>query len=270
MTSIDSWLAKATLQLQRADISSARLDAELILCHTLRQVRTYLHAHAHDLLEARIVEIADARLSMRSDRVPIAYIIGHKEFYGRQFYVTPATLIPRPETETLVELCCEYIPMGARRTIVDVGTGSGCIGITIKLERPDCDITLCDTSRTALTIAQKNASYHHAEVTCLKSDLLTRYLATPDIIVANLPYVATTWTTSPETAYEPAEALFAAREGLALIYRLVDQSLSALPHEGHLMLESDQRQHAHIASYASARNLHHCTTRGLIQVFKKT
>src|SRR4051812_7228925 len=98
---INDWLADATRQLVFADIPSARLDAELILAHTLRKNRSYLHAHPEEALTDRSIEIANARLALRIERVPVAYIIGHKEFYGHKFLVTTATLIPRPESETL-------------------------------------------------------------------------------------------------------------------------------------------------------------------------
>ena len=101
---VKDWIDDATRQLQHASIPSARLDAELLLAHTIRKPRTWLHAHTDDTLESRQVEIAQARLDLRLDRVPVAYIIGHKEFYGHTFKVTTATLIPRPESEILLEL----------------------------------------------------------------------------------------------------------------------------------------------------------------------
>ena len=104
---IAEWMTHAAAALQSAGIPSARLDAEIILAHTLKKSRTYLHAHDDETLEARELEIADARLALREDRTPVAYIIGHKEFYGRPFKVTPSTLIPRPESEMIITLLKE-------------------------------------------------------------------------------------------------------------------------------------------------------------------
>lgn len=261
---ISVWLAWATSQLQAVDIRTARLDAELILTHTLRSSRTYLHAHNDDLLNERQHEIANARLRLRAERVPVAYIIGHKEFYGRQFHVTSATLIPRPESESLIELLKETLRqqslLDQPKRLVDVGTGSGILGITAKLEYPELDVTLIDDSRHALLVAEKNAKVLEAAATTLRSDLLSAYPYQADIILANLPYVDPEWERSPETDHEPAHALFANQKGLALIYRLIDQTKSSLVLGGSLILEADPEQHPAIISYGQQRGLLHQMT----------
>ncbi len=249
------WLADAVDKLTAASIPSPQLDAELILAHTLRKNRTYLHAHPDHIMTDREIEIADARLALRLDRVPVAYIIGHKEFYGRNFHVTQSTLIPRPDSEILIELTRHVLPDITRQTddavrIVDVGTGSGALGITAKLEFPDSDVTLIDTSKHALNTAEKNAKTLHADVTILQGDLLSTYPFEPHIIIANLPYVDKSWERSPETNHEPALALFAGNNGLALIYRLLIQAKNQLAAHGALILEADPRQHAAIIARA--------------------
>lgn len=259
--SIATWLERATRQLGDAGIPSARLDAELLLAHTLRKPRTWLHGHQDDSLEARQIEIANARLDLRIDRVPVAYIIGHKEFYGRRFKVTTATLIPRPESEAIIELLNEVIPRNARiisdrpLRLVDVGTGSGNLGITAKLQHPELEVTLIDTSRHALTVAEENAQELHANVTLLQSNLLSSYPFAADIIIANLPYVDPTWPTSPETRHEPADALFASQHGLDLIYELLIQTREKLAISGKLILEADPTQHEAIIKRASEYGL---------------
>ena len=260
-TTIDSWLASATQQLQTAGIPSARLDAELILSHTLRRPRTWLHSHGSTELDSRQRDITSARLDLRLDRVPIAYIIGHKEFYGHRFKVTTATLIPRPESETLLELLAEALPSNERLIpehplrLIDVGTGSGALGISAKLAHPELDVTLSDVSRHALTVAEDNADILHADVTLLQSDLLTSYPFVADIIVANLPYVDISWERSPETDHEPASALFAQNGGLALIFELIIQTKEKLSRGGKLILEADPEQHASIIKEAAAYGL---------------
>jgi len=257
---INDWLTDATHQLVMAGIPSARLDSELILAHTLRKNRSYLHAHPEDLMSAREIEIASARLSLRLDRVPVAYIIGHKEFYGQQFYVTTATLIPRPESEMLIELLNKVAPRNTsllpqQLRLVDVGTGSGALGITAKLLYPELDVTLVDISRHALNIAEKNATALDVEVTILQSNLLAGYPFAADIIIANLPYVDPEWERSPETDHEPSEALFAGNHGKALIYELLIQTRDKLVNGGSLILEADPEQHADIITEAKKYGL---------------
>ncbi len=267
-TTISTWLRDAAEELAMANIPTALLDAELILAHTLHKSRTYLHAHGDDTLDPHRLEIANARLDLRKDRVPVAYIIGHKEFYGRSFKVTPSVLIPRPDSEALIECLKKHWGEKPGR-LVDVGTGSGCLGITAKLELP-LDVTLCDTSNHALTIAEDNARSLGATVTIQRSDLLTNITGTFDIILANLPYVDTSWERSPETNHEPALALFAENGGLALIYQLIDQTGLYLKKAGLLLLEADPTQHAAIIAHAKNRRLSIIETSGYCLAFTKS
>lgn len=271
---IKQWVDDATKQLKAADIPTAKLDAEIILAHTLRHPRTYLHAHDDEVIEPHRHEIADARLGLRLDRTPVAYIVGHKEFYGRQFRVTTATLIPRPESETIIELLHDIIPRNqslipAKLSAIDVGTGSGCLGITAKLEFPELDVTLLDISRHALNVAQWNADKLGADVTLERGDLLRGQVKLFDVIIANLPYVDTEWTVSPETNAEPELALYAAKGGLALINQLIIQAVD-LTHTGSsLLLEADPRQHDAIIRECKIHEFEHTQTRGFILHFTR-
>lgn len=265
-TPIRIWLRDAADELANAMIPSALLDAEIILAHTLRKSRTWVHAHSDEALTARQLDIANARLQLRLDRVPIAYIIGHREFYGRIFKVTPSTLIPRPESEELVTLLKHYHPSG---TLIDVGTGTGCLGITAKLELPELRVILSDISRFALKVAEENAANLMADVTTIKSDLLQSVAVPLDVIVANLPYVDRSWDVSPETRHEPREALYAEKDGLALIYKLIRQAIRQLKPSGYIFLEADTRQHEAIITYATTHNLRHLQTSGLIIVLQR-
>lgn len=264
MTTIDQWLAKATALLAQANIPTSRLDAEIILAHTLRKSRTFLHAHGDQKLDARQLDIADTRLQLRHERTPIAYIIGHKEFYGRLFRVTPATLIPRPESEMIITLLKEYATDHTVRELVDVGTGSGCLGITAKRELPEAHVSLIDTSRHALKVAETNATRLHADVQLIHGNLLHEYPYTADVILANLPYVDHKWERSPETDYEPREALFADDHGLALIKKLLQQVPTKLTPAGSVFLEADETQHSAIIRSGQEVGLTHRQTRGMI------
>ena len=244
---ISEWLKIATKSLKAENIPSARLDAELILANTLRKNRTYLHAHLDEELDPRRFDIANARLDLRLDRVPIAYILGYKEFYGRRFTVSPSVLIPRPESEDLISLFLELTASEiAEKVLIDVGTGSGCLGITAKLERSNLSVILSDISKPALNIAEKNANALNADVHIQQQSLLNGQLKPVDYIFANLPYVDKDWDVSPELQYEPDIALFAEDEGLKLILQLISQAPRCLTSEGLLFIEADPQQHNRI------------------------
>ncbi len=273
MLTYDSWLSEASALLTDAGISSARLDAELILAHTIRESRTYLHAHGDEIIDDRHEDIANARLELRVDHTPVAYITGHKEFYGRRFKTTPAALVPRPESEQMIEVLGSIVPknlplLPEKLKLVDVGTGTGCLGITAKLEWPELDVTLTDNSIHALNLAKENAALLHADVNFLKNDLLRGYAIPVDIIMANLPYVDRRWDVSPDTQAEPEEALYAADGGLALIRQLVDQAALLVRPRGHLILESDPRQEHKVIELAKQRGFKHLDTQGFITLFR--
>ena len=248
---ISEWLKIATKSLKTASIPSARLDAELILANTLRKNRTYLHAHLDEEIDPRRFDIANARLDLRLDRVPIAYILGYKEFYGRRFTVSPSVLIPRPESEDLISLFLELTAGEiAEKVLIDVGAGSGCLGITAKLERSNLSVILSDISKPALNIAEKNANALNADVHIQQQSLLNGQLKPVDYIFANLPYVDKNWDVSPELQYEPGIALFAEDEGLKLILQLISQAPRCLISEGLLFIEADPQQHNRIINEA--------------------
>lgn len=264
---IDSWLTQAIRKLLEAGIPSARLDAELILAHTVRKGRTWLHAHGDETIDSRRLDIAYARLELRCDRVPLAYILGHKEFYGRRFEVTPSVLVPRPESEAFFTLLSR-LPLTKGMQLVDVGTGSGCLGITAKLEHPELTVTLVDIDSHALRVAEKNATTLSAAITCIKSDLLVDYPYTADVVLANLPYVDQTWDNSPELRHEPSIALYAEDNGTYLIRRLIDQTDTKLKKGGYLLIEADNRQHHLITHYAESHGLRLIETEGLILLYQ--
>ncbi len=273
---IGTWLKYATNELADAMLSSPRLDAELILAHSIGHPRTWLHAHLNDQLDGRHEEIANARIDLRLDHVPIAYIIGHKEFYGRRFEVTTHTLIPRPESEQVIELLLESVSlptalsMPATKRLVDIGTGSGCLGITAKLERPYLDVTVCDISRQALDVAERNATRLGAEVRTMTSNLLSEYPFTPDIVLANLPYVDESWERSEDTKHEPPEALFATKGGLALIEKCLDELSHRMEFGGITIIEADPRQWGAIIAYAKKCGFERTASRDFAACFTKT
>ena len=234
---VSSWLTQAKKLI-------ASLDAELIMLIALGKTdRSELVLCAERELSADELEMLTQMLTLRQNYMPMAYIMGHKEFYGREFKVNMDVLIPRPETEIIIDIVKEMNTDG--KTIVDVGCGSGCIGITLALET-GAEVVCIDISEKALEVARENAKKLGAKVKFVKSDLLANYSGRADIIVANLPYVDREWEwTSPELQFEPELALFAEKNGLELIMRLTRQAQSRW-----LILEADPLQHQQIVEFA--------------------
>ena len=267
---ISTWLKHAAEHLKNAGITSAQLDAELLLANTLRKNRTYLHAHLDEEIDPRRVDIAEARLSLRLDRVPLAYILGKKEFYGRNFSVSPSVLVPRPESE-MINLLLKLAPQDDQpRTLIDIGTGSGCLGITAALELPDnWHVVLSDISPKALLVAEKNAKKLGAKIFTQKQSLLLGQFEKLDCILANLPYVDKDWkNTSPELRHEPSEALYASEGGLKLIRELIQQAPKHMTDQGLLFIEADEEQHQTIIAFGNQNGFLHLETSGLIVVLR--
>ncbi|MBP7760502.1 peptide chain release factor N(5)-glutamine methyltransferase [Candidatus Saccharibacteria bacterium] len=264
MTTIRELLSSATPQL--IGCNTPRLDAEVLLAYVLGVDRAWLIAHGEDEVSSKDARTFEGLIARRLKREPVAYIVGRKEFYGREFAVTPDVLIPRPESEGIIELLKDLVQPGASsRQMLDVGCGSGCLGITAKLEMPELEVTLSDISPAALTVARRNATHLGAEVQFVHSDLLTAFSPLPSspfhLLIANLPYVDRSWDVSPELRHEPALALYAQEQGLKLIKTLISQAPTVLAHGGYLLLEADPCQHEAIIACAKKYDFVHVETR---------
>jgi release factor glutamine methyltransferase len=257
---ITTFLAATEQRFTQAGIESARLDAQLLLSDALDKDRAWLLANPESKLPKKVLEELEAQVTARCRRIPLAYIRGHATFYGREFVVNPNVLIPRPETEGLITLIKQHVRGGQ---LLDVGTGSGIIAITAALEMPYLAVEACDASPEALKVAIQNAALLGARVRFFTSDLLSQVTGRYDTIVANLPYVSRSWEVSPETAAEPAEALFADDDGLALIYKLIAEAPKNLITGGHLILEADPRQHQAIQKAALEHGFRYAATDNL-------
>jgi len=254
---ISDWLIEKTKKLKSAGITSARLDCLILLEDVTGKDRTYHLAHPEQTLNNQLLRKLNIQIEQRVNRIPLAYIVGHKEFYGREFIVTPATLIPRPESEDMITLLKQLLDENPishfpapNPILLDIGTGTGCLGITAILEFPNLTVTLSDISDDVLKIAKQNAKKLSANVKIVQSDLLQNISDKPDIIIANLPYVDKTWNRSPETDFEPNLALFAKKHGLLLIKKLVSQARNSLTPGGYLIIEADLTQHGSLMKYA--------------------
>jgi len=230
---IGEWLTHAKLEL--AQIGAPAIEAEVLLGHALTQERPWLLAHSID--EFPDPSRANELLGRRLAREPLAYLTGSREFYGRRFIVSPAVLIPRQETETLVEAGLEAIDRGACR-VLDLCSGSGEIGITLKLERPRATVVLADISPAANEIARRNAESRGVKVEVLESDLFETVPGKVHLIVCNPPYISRDASLEPEVAHhEPALALYADEQGYSVYRAIAYRARDFLIEGGELWLE---------------------------------
>jgi release factor glutamine methyltransferase len=245
MSPLHERLADARDRLVRAGISTeeAALDAEVLARHVLDCDRATLLTRARDPLPSAFRRLYDELVQRRIAREPIAYIVGHREFWGLEFDVTPSVLIPRPETEFVIEEALAALPHRPLvHNVIDVGTGSGCLAVILAVEYASARVIAVDLSPLALDVARRNASKHNVaeRMAFIQADLLQGVTDTADLIVSTPPYVPDTDASKlqPEVArYEPQTALYAGDDGLVVIRRLFDEAPSRLAPEGRLIVE---------------------------------
>jgi len=237
-------LRSAAERLELHHITNARLTAELVLAHVLSVEREYLYSHDDRVLSEQELQMLEDRLYDRISGVPLQYIVGRQEFYGRYFRVNPAVLIPRPETEYIVEAVLETqgspgLPPSPL-SIVDVGTGSGCIAVTLAMELPGTQVFAADVSLEALLVARENAASLGAPVRFVCMDVLDAIQAKLDFIVSNPPYVRPSEISRLQREvreHEPHVALFSPNDDLAIYRRLVVSGEEMLKPGGHIIME---------------------------------
>ena len=247
-TSIHQALLTATQQLA-AQHDSASLDAELLLAHVLHKSRAWLYTWPEHQLDAKQIEQFNQLLQRRLHGEPVAHLIGTQEFWSLSLQVTPDTLIPRPETELLVELALERIPANASWRIADLGTGSGAIALAVAKERPACQVIATDKSTAALDIAKQNARLNQVgNVTFLPGDWLVAVKDEPpfEMILSNPPYIKEDdpHLLQGDVRFDPDSALQAGAEGLDDLQQIIQQTLAHLKPGGWLLLEHGYDQKA--------------------------
>src|ERR1043165_3004815 len=238
--SIAEALREAALALDHAGVADARREASSLLSHITGRDRTFMISHGEDLLDERELRFFVAAISRRAAGEPAQYITGVQDFYGRSFRVTPAVLIPRPETELLVEAALRVMKAGA--SVCDVGTGSGCIAVTLLCERGDARAMAIDISEAALAVARQNAREQGVDkrITFQVSDCfdaLDKRNDRFDVIVSNPPYVsgkALPGLQREVRDHEPLVALSPGGDGLTVIRRLLSDAPTFLQPEGYL------------------------------------
>jgi release factor glutamine methyltransferase len=247
-------LLEARDALRKKGIESATLDAELICCHAMGFSRTELWAYPESIASAEAVEKCRDMVKRRTGREPIAYIIGEKEFWSLEFKVTPSVFIPRPETETLVEAVLEHLPVDVTGTLVEVGTGSGCVAVALAMERKGLYVVSTDVSTAALSIARENVHRHGLAdrvffVACDVAQAISSFLPVLGL-VSNPPYVADPYydRVSEEVRYEPPEALDGGPSGLDFVGRLIEQAEAVLEPGAFLAMEVGPEQVADVGT----------------------
>lgn len=224
---------------------TAQLDTQVLLAQILGRSRTWILAHPETELDDRQLGDVERAVQRLEQGEPLPYVLGHWEFYGLEFEITPDTLIPRPETELLVETALAWLRANPEAGLVaDVGTGSGCIAVSLAHHLPNLLLIASDISLPTIKVARRNARRHAAgRVQLIQSDLLPPLAQPLDLICANLPYIPTD-TLRGLRVYrrEPSKALDGGLDGLALIHRLIAQAKENLSPSGALLLEIEAGQ----------------------------
>lgn len=284
---IDQLLNQSINKLDDAGVPTARLDALILLEDVVGKDRAWLLAHPeHELTSQQVSKLASL-VARRSKHEPLAYIRGKSEFYGREFLVTPATLQPRAETETMIELLLNLVEskklkVEGKLQIVDVGAGSGCLAITAKLEFPEAEVYATEINKDALKVAKQNAKKLNAAVKFLQGNLLEPFLSTFDFrlstqftILANLPYVPNNHTINLAAMQEPKAAIFGGEDGLDLYREMFEQidKGSGFRAQGsvkpaYILTESLPFQHEELANIAKQYGYKQIAKEDFIQLFE--
>jgi release factor glutamine methyltransferase len=238
-------LHSAIAQLEAAGIEAPRISAEVLVFHVLGCDRSYLFSHPERELSEEERERYDRLIARRAAGEPLQYLTGHQEFWKADFLVSPAVLIPRPETEHIIEVVLDLVRhfgLGPGLKLIDVGTGSGAIAVTLARELPHAEVHAVDLSEEALAVARLNAERLKAEVRFAQSDVLADVVrdGSFDFVVSNPPYVGLNEADKVQEVvkhYEPHMAVFAGDQGLDVIRRLIPQAHEALHPGGWLLME---------------------------------
>ncbi len=263
---IADWLVLAMVKLQKAEVPNGRREAIILLADLFQKDKSWIHTHPEHILNDLQIRELNFKVKRRTQRIPLAYIRGFAEFYGRLFMVNSHVLIPRPESENFIPLLRE-LQLELPR-IADIGTGSGCLAISAALEMPEATVHAYDLSPDALMVTKYNAKLYHVKIRAIQSNLLKnlhkhRY----DAMLVNLPYVPKDLITSPEITKEPRIALFSGKDGLDH-YRAFWDQIQSLQHKPkYILTESLEEQQDSLESLAVAAGYDLEKTDVLIQRF---
>ena len=255
-------LKHARQQLQSSE--TAQLDAEILLCKVLNCERSHLYAYPEKELTNDNIESFNHYIALRIEGQPIAHITEQKEFWSLLFQVNEHTLIPRPETEILVETALNYIPENTQSNVLDLGTGSGAIAIAIASERPLATITATDKSKHALSVAKNNAQVHQVNnINFIYADWFNiENNNTYDVIVSNPPYICNddSHLQEGDVRFEPLSALISGKEGLDDLQTIISKATNYLNRQGWLLVEHGYNQAKAVQNLFNENNFKSVTT----------
>jgi release factor glutamine methyltransferase len=232
----------------QASVTIDRQDVELLLAHALNHSRAYLYSHPEKTLSPQELELFQQLVKKREQGEPVIYLLGETEFYSLKFYITPAVLIPRPETELLIDYVLEKFKQ-KKLCILELGTGSGVIAITLAKNRPEWAITATDISEEALTVAYKNALYHHSHnINFVRSNWFNELEPKKyDLIISNPPYISENDAHLKDLSFEPTLALISGKKGMDAIGAIIQGAKAYLKPAGWIIFEHgyDQAEQVH-------------------------
>jgi release factor glutamine methyltransferase len=267
---IGEWLRQAEAQLNEADVGTARLDALVLLEDVTGASRARLLAEPGLELEEGQLQELKKLLSRRALHEPLAYVRGKTEFYGRDFVITPAVLEPRPESETMIDLLKKLPKLPQKPRIADVGTGSGALGITAKLELPGASVELLDLDQEALGVAKTNVDLFTLDISVIQTDLLEGSGSNYDVLLCNLPYVPDDYQINTAALHEPRLAIFGGPDGLDLYRKLFKQLRNQSSEVLYILTEALPYQHEQLQQIASQHDFSLAGAEGFIQIFEKS
>ena len=269
---LSSFIAATTAQLAEAGLATARLDTLVLIEDALERDRAWLLSHPEFELQGSVLKKLSTKVAQRVQHVPLAYIRGKAEFYGREFAVNEHTLVPRPETETMIDLLKQVTINDKRLTITDIGTGSGAIAITAKLEIPEATVIATDIDQNCLKVATRNAKRLSANIKLLHGNLLQplynlKTINYKLVLLCNLPYVPDDFQINTAATHEPRTALFGGTDGLDLYRKLFTQTAELSQKPQYILTESLPPQHEALAGIAKAAGYSCARTDDFIQLF---
>lgn len=268
-TTISDFLAQATRRLGASGIATARLDCLVLLEDVLGRDRSWILAHQDECLSVVALKDLNKKVARRAKHEPLAYIRQQTEFYGRIFYIDHRVLEPRPESETMIDLLKALPDI---QSVADIGTGSGALAITAKLELPHALVTAIDIDPACLQVAARNAEHSQAKIHLLPGDLLAPVaeMTAIDALLCNLPYVPDSFQINPAAMREPRLAIFGGPDGLDL-YRKLFTQCEALPAKPRFVLtEALPMQHAALTAIAGEHRFKLTRIEDFIQLFQPT
>ncbi len=268
---ISTWLSYAKDKLETAGIGTARLDSQILLADMLQHDRGWIMAHLDTTITEETRTELDKQLSERTNHVPLAYIRKKTEFYGREFYIDKRVLEPRPESETMIDILKKIPDVEHNAEIIDVGTGSGALAITAKLEIPNVKVCATDIDSGCLDVAKQNATKYQVDIDFRRGDLLEPISDISDIAIitlANLPYVPEEFQINPAAMQEPHTAIFGGIDGLDLYRKLFAQAARFIHRPRFILTEAMPPQHRALTLIGARHGFRMIKADDFIQVFQ--